>query len=367
MQRARSLTCISAVAALCLATPIATAANETNRYGWIDLETETAAASLALAAPAPADVDTADTADINTAEADTAPVSIAAIAAFAFETPEIIASDLDEATFVTAAIPTIAVEKEPIFDIVPYSNGRIVLSATDAIVGIASFYDDPQQTASGEQYDPNAFTAAAQLEIRHIFGGVRYGRLYQPAYGLGEYGGKKIIVRFNDVGPLRPGRKFDLSRAAMAYFDQSLDKGLLPNFRMIPLPLGRSYPLGPITDQELAHLGIDDDQAATVCDVEIEPQEVLYTAKIPAPKPAPVALSDQPKPRVAAAPVIAKPVTTRVAAKAAPARNAKTAAARTKPAPIRTAAATPSPKAADTAPPAVTPWIKRVWGWVSGS
>src|SRR5688500_14447385 len=40
---------------------------------------------------------------------------------------------------------------------VPNTNGRVVLSAADAIVGIASFYDYPQQTASGEQYDPNAF------------------------------------------------------------------------------------------------------------------------------------------------------------------------------------------------------------------
>ena len=60
---------------------------------------------------------------------------------------------------------------------VSYPNGRIYLSAEDAIVGIASFYDEPQQTASGEQYDPNAYTAAAQLEIRDTFGGIRYGRL----------------------------------------------------------------------------------------------------------------------------------------------------------------------------------------------
>jgi len=30
------------------------------------------------------------------------------------------------------------------------------------IIGAASFYDDPGETASGEQYDPTAFTAAAQ-------------------------------------------------------------------------------------------------------------------------------------------------------------------------------------------------------------
>src|SRR5690349_11272265 len=40
------------------------------------------------------------------------------------------------------------------------------------IVGAASFYDIPGETASGEQYDPRAFTAAAQLEIRDKFGGI---------------------------------------------------------------------------------------------------------------------------------------------------------------------------------------------------
>ena len=117
----------------------------------------------------------------------------------------------------------------------------------------------------GEQYNPNAYTAAAQLEIRGKFGGIQYGRLYRPAYGLGEYGGKKIIVRFNDVGPLRPGRKFDLSRAAMTYFDGTLDRGLLPGFRMTPLPLDRSYPEGPVTDQELAALGIESDVTDVAC------------------------------------------------------------------------------------------------------
>ena len=85
------------------------------------------------------------------------------------------------------------------------------------IIGAASFYDDPGETASGEQYDPTAFTAAAQLKIRDKFGGIKFGRLYQPSYGIAEYAGKKLIVKFNDVGPLRPGRMFDLSRAAMKY------------------------------------------------------------------------------------------------------------------------------------------------------
>src|SRR5262245_26402375 len=71
------------------------------------------------------------------------------------------------------------------------------------IVGIASFYDDPGDTASGEPYDPNAFTAAVHFSIRDKFGGIRYGTNYRPAYGIAEYGGKKLVLKLNDVGPLR--------------------------------------------------------------------------------------------------------------------------------------------------------------------
>jgi rare lipoprotein A len=138
----------------------------------------------------------------------------------------------------------------------PVRNGGIA-PAEEAIVGIASFYDDPQRTASGEPYDPNAFTAAAQLKIRDKFGGIRFGVKYQPAFAVAEYENKKLIIKVNDVGPLRPGRKFDLSRAAMAYFG-GLEKGLLQEFKVTPLPLGQTYVAGPVTDVELAALGIGD-------------------------------------------------------------------------------------------------------------
>jgi rare lipoprotein A len=129
------------------------------------------------------------------------------------------------------------------------------LASAETIIGIASFYGKPQQTASGEQFNPKAFTAAAQLEIRAKFGGIRFGRKYQPAYAVAEYGNKKLILKFNDVGPLRPGRKFDLSPAAMAYFG-GLKKGLLRNVKVTPLPLGQTYRPGPVTDPQLAALGI---------------------------------------------------------------------------------------------------------------
>ena len=60
------------------------------------------------------------------------------------------------------------------------------------IVGTASMYDPFEpgykeggiQTASGERYDPIAWTAAIQIDLREIFGGVRYGKDYRPAYAL---------------------------------------------------------------------------------------------------------------------------------------------------------------------------------------
>lgn len=279
------------------------------------------------------------------------------------------ASAMPAAPFALAALDPRASFAAPAIGHSIANTSRIVLSAEEAIIGIASFYDDPQPTASGEQYDRNAYTAAAQLEIRNRFGGIRYGRLYQPAYGLGEYRGKKIIVRFNDVGPLKPGRKFDLSRAAMVYFDTTLEKGLLPNFKMTPLPMGRTYPKGPVTDQELAELGIDDGATMNVCDVELDDTAPVYTASVAKPKPVQIA-QVQPK----APPVIAKPTTKRVAAKAAPARATKTAKAAPKrpavkvvatpaPAPAPAAAAAPAPKAAEA--PATTPWVKRVWNIIT--
>ena len=63
------------------------------------------------------------------------------------------------------------------------------------------------ETASGELYDPAAWTAAIKTDLRNRFGGVRYGKLYQPAFALVESGGKRLIVKINDVGPLQAGTR----------------------------------------------------------------------------------------------------------------------------------------------------------------
>jgi len=121
------------------------------------------------------------------------------------------------------------------------------------IVGTVSTYNpfsegkeegDPQ-TASGETYDPDAWTAAIQTDLRSQFGGIGYGRLYQPAYALVESADKQVIVKVNDVGPLRPGRVLDLNERAMRYFDPFLTRGLLADVKITLLP-GENWTPGPI-------------------------------------------------------------------------------------------------------------------------
>src|SRR5262249_13959133 len=121
------------------------------------------------------------------------------------------------------------------------------------IVGIASTYNPFRegkiegdiQTASGEPYDVSAWTAAIQMDLRNQFGGVRYGRLYQPAYALVESGNKQVIVKVNDVGRLRPGRVLDLNERAMRYFDPFMTRGLLDDAKITFLP-GDDWTPGPL-------------------------------------------------------------------------------------------------------------------------
>src|SRR5215510_5531489 len=71
------------------------------------------------------------------------------------------------------------------------------------IVGTASMYDPFQpgyreggtKTASGELYDPVAWTAAIQIDLRETFGGVRHGKDYRPAYALVEIDNKRAIIK----------------------------------------------------------------------------------------------------------------------------------------------------------------------------
>jgi rare lipoprotein A len=108
-------------------------------------------------------------------------------------------------------------------------------------------------TASGELYDPGAWTAAVQTDLREQFGGVRYGKLYQPTFALVESGEKQMIVRINDVGRLKPGRVLDLNERSMRYFDPFLSRGLIVDVRITLLP-GEDWTPGPLGGVQLISL-----------------------------------------------------------------------------------------------------------------
>ena len=121
------------------------------------------------------------------------------------------------------------------------------------IVGTASMYDPFQhgydeggiETASGELYDPMAWTAAIHTDLRETFGGVRYGKDYRPAYALVEVADKRAIIKINDVGPLKPGRVIDFNQQTMHYFDPSLQLGIVHSVKITPLP-GDGWAAGPM-------------------------------------------------------------------------------------------------------------------------
>ena len=131
---------------------------------------------------------------------------------------------------------------------------RPAVKTGEVILGTASTYnpydkDDNDaggaQTASGELYNPIAWTAAIQIDLRGKFAGVRYGRLYKPSFALVELNGKRAIVKINDVGPLRPGRVIDFSQQTMHYFDPSLRLGVLDGVLVTPL-IGSNWTPGPL-------------------------------------------------------------------------------------------------------------------------
>ena len=121
------------------------------------------------------------------------------------------------------------------------------------IVGTASMYNPFEpgyneggiQTASGERYDPIAWTAAIQTDLRGTFGGVRYGKDYRPAFVLVEVANKRAIIKINDVGPLKPGRVIDFNKQTMRYFDPSLERGIVHSVKITALP-GDGWEAGPI-------------------------------------------------------------------------------------------------------------------------
>jgi rare lipoprotein A len=131
-----------------------------------------------------------------------------------------------------------------------------IVPAAKALVGIASMYNptDPkdldagnEELASGERYDPNGWTAAIRTDLRDQFGGVRFGRNYRPTFALVTNGDKQVIVRINDIGPLKRGRIIDLNIRTMRYFDPTLQRGLIGDVSVTPL-VGQDVATGPVDD-----------------------------------------------------------------------------------------------------------------------
>ncbi len=134
------------------------------------------------------------------------------------------------------------------------SFDRPEVKTGEVIMGIASTYNPYDrndndaggaETASGELYNPIAWTAAIQTRLRGKFAGVRYGRLYKPSFALVELNGRRAIVKINDVGPLRPGRVIDFSTQVMHYFDPTLQRGILDGVLVTPL-VGTDWTPGPL-------------------------------------------------------------------------------------------------------------------------
>jgi rare lipoprotein A (peptidoglycan hydrolase) len=61
-----------------------------------------------------------------------------------------------------------------------------------------------------------------------------------------ESGDKQLIVKINDVGPLRPGRVLDLNERSMRHFDPSMTRGLLDDVKITLLP-GENWTPGPVS------------------------------------------------------------------------------------------------------------------------
>src|SRR5258707_11026025 len=87
-------------------------------------------------------------------------------------------------------------------------QAKHILSATKAAAktsssGVASFYKDDTETASGEKFDPHQLTAAHRT--------VPFGTRLRVT---NVETGRSVTVRINDRGPYIPGRSVDLSHSA---------------------------------------------------------------------------------------------------------------------------------------------------------
>jgi len=86
---------------------------------------------------------------------------------------------------------------------IPFATNKHATGTSDAKYGIASFYTEGSETASGEKLDGHKLTAAH----RSLPFGTRV-RVTNVANG------RSVTVRINDRGPFVPGRVVDVSYSA---------------------------------------------------------------------------------------------------------------------------------------------------------
>ena len=91
------------------------------------------------------------------------------------------------------------------------SNGHVAVAATDdraketkdPSYGLASFYGNDSQTASGEKFDAHELTAAHRT--------LPFGTRVRVT---NHSNGRSVVVTINDRGPFVPGRIIDVTPAA---------------------------------------------------------------------------------------------------------------------------------------------------------
>src|SRR5271165_1119570 len=90
-----------------------------------------------------------------------------------------------------------------IWDTKPRGLSPLPPNSVPGEIGLASYYNEPQKTASGEQFNPDDLTAAHK---KLAFG--------TRARVTNLESGKTVSVRINDRGPSVEGRIIDLSKKA---------------------------------------------------------------------------------------------------------------------------------------------------------
>jgi hypothetical protein len=180
--------------------------------------------------------------------------------------PAKVVTPVPKAPTVTApvVVPTPNVEPTPVATpgapvVVPAQvpvAGPSLVARAAPIVGNMSVYDSRLGgmngsgiLATGGQFDPASYAGALQLDLAKTFH-TGYGQK-ATGYALVEVNGRKLIIKVNDNGPLRPGRILDGTPATMNYlvsgadYDSTLHNNLLTNVKVTLLQ--GEYTTGPVT------------------------------------------------------------------------------------------------------------------------